>query len=142
MVRLSHFQPDSDRTGEFLAMLWQGQVPKTLVLHKWLYLESSPRTILLLWEGDDDAQAYVERVFGSFGTLTTQVVTDATEGLALCFDRNLDGFGRWLEGRGTTEAEIERQLEVRRLGRDAPTPELAMSAGRAWMASRPAGRTG
>ncbi len=136
MVRLSHFQPDVHRTGEFLAILWQGDVPKSLILHKWLYLESSPRTILLLWEGDEDAQAYVERVFGLFGALTTQVVTDATEGLALCFNRDLDGFGRWLAERGATEAEIERQLEVRRRGRNAPTPELAISAGRAWMAER------
>lgn len=136
MVRLSHFQPDVGRTGEFLALLWQGQVPKSLILHKWLYLESSPRTILLLWEGDDAAQAYVERVFGGSGVLNTQSVTDATEGLALCFDRDLDGFGRWLTERGATETEIERQLDVRRRGRDAPTPELAISAGRAWMAER------
>ncbi len=136
MVRLSQFQPDIHRTGEFLAILWQGQVPKSLILHKWLYLESSSRTILLLWEGDDDARAYVERVFGGFGALTTQVVTDATEGLALCFDRDLDGFGRWLAERGTSATEIERQIEVRRRGRDAPTPELAISAGRAWMAER------
>jgi hypothetical protein len=133
MVRLTQFQPDTDRTGEFLAVLWQGQVPKSLILHKWLYLDSSPRTILLLWEGDDDASAYVERVFGGFGILTTQAVTDATPGLALCFDRDLNGFGRWLAERGATEAEIERQLEVRRKGREAPTPELAISAGRAWM---------
>jgi hypothetical protein len=136
MVRLSQLQPDPHRTGEFLATLWQGQVPKSLILHKWLYLDSSPRTILLLWEGDDDARAYVERVFGGSGALTTQVVTDATEGLALCFNRDLEGFGRWLEERGATEAEIERQLKVRRQGRDAPTPELAISAGRAWMAER------
>jgi hypothetical protein len=136
MLRLSQFQPDVNRTGDFLAILWQGQVPGSLILHKWLYLESSPRTILLLWEGDDEARLYVERVFGGFGALTTQVVTDATQGLALCFDRDLDGFGRWLAERGTTGAEIERQLAVRRLGRDAATPELAVSAGRAWMAER------
>jgi hypothetical protein len=136
MLRLSHFQPDVDRTGEFLAVLWQGQVPKSLILHKWLYLDTSPRTILLLWEGDEDAAAHVERVFGGFGVLTSQAVTDATEGLALCFDRDLGGFGRWLAERGTAETEIKRQLEVRRQGRDAPTPELAMSAGRAWMAER------
>jgi hypothetical protein len=136
MFRLSQLQPDLSRTGEFLATLWQGQVPKSLILHKWLYLESSPRTILLLWDGDDDARAYVERVFGGFGTFTTQVVTDATEGLALCFHRDLDGFGRWLAERGATEAEIERQLDVRRQGRDAPTPEEAILAGRAWTNER------
>lgn len=136
MLRLSQFQPDIHRTGEFLAVLWQGQVPKSLTLDKWLYLESPPRTILLVWEGDDDPRAYVERVFGGFGVLTTQVVTDATEGLALCFDRVLDGFGRWLAERGTPEAEIERQLAVGGQGRDLPTPDLAISAGRAWMSDR------
>jgi hypothetical protein len=136
MIRLSHFQPDLHRTGEFLATLWQGPVPKSLILHKWLYLDTSPRTILLLWEGDEEADAYVERVFGGFGVLTSQTVTDATEGLTLCFARDLDGFGRWLAERGTAETEIKRQLAVRRQGRDAPTPELAISAGKAWMADR------
>jgi hypothetical protein len=136
-VQLSQFQPDPQRTGEFLATLWQGPVPDSLVLHQWLYLDSSPRSILLLWDGDDEARAYVERAFGGFGALTTQVVTDATEGLALCLRRDLDGFGRWLADRGTSDAEIERQLDVRRRGRDAPTPETALAAGRAWTAARP-----
>ena len=136
MVQLSHFQPDPNLTGEFLATLWQGQVPASLTLHRWLYLDTSPRTILLLWEGDDEARAYVERVFGGFGALTTEVVTDATEGLALCFRRDLEGFGRYLAARGATDTEIERQLDVRRQGAHAPTPEQALSAGRAWTAER------
>ena len=34
---------------------------------KWLYLPDEPRQMLLLWEGDDDACAYIERAFGGFG---------------------------------------------------------------------------
>lgn len=136
-MQLSRFQPDTDRTGEFLADLWQGPVPATLVLHQWLYVDTSPREILLLWEGDDEARAYVERAIGGFGTLTTQLVTDATEGLALCFRRDLDGFGRWLAERGATDAEIRRQLDVRRRGLEAETPEAAVAAGRAWTGEGP-----
>ena len=132
MLYLSQLRPDVTRTGEFLAGLWQGAVPPSLTLLKWLYVEGSPRSMLLLWEGDDAAAAYVQRVFGGVGVLTTEALTDATEGLALCFARDLDGFGEWLRGRDVDESEIVHQLDVRRRGRDAPTPEAASVAGRAW----------
>jgi hypothetical protein len=132
MLHLSRVAPDVSRTGEFLASLWQGAVPASLTLHKWLYVEGSPRSVLLLWEGDDDARQYVERVFGGFGVLTTEALTDATEGLALCFARDLDGFGAWLADRDMAADEISHQLDVRRRGREAQTPEAALAEGRAW----------
>jgi hypothetical protein len=134
----SRFLPDPARGGEFLASLWQGPVPATLTLHKWLYVDGSPRAVLLLWEGDAAAAAYVERAFGGFGALTTEVLTDATEGLALAFARDLDGFGAWLADRGTPADDIPVQLDVRRRGREAASQDAAAAAGRAWTAEQAA----
>ena len=96
----SRFTPDQSRFAEFLACLWQGPVPASLVLSKWLYLPGEPRQMLLVWDGDDATRAYIERAFGGFGTLDTQTVTDATPGLAAALDRDLDAFGRHLERAG------------------------------------------
>jgi hypothetical protein len=137
MLQLSRLQPDVSRTGEFLAGLWQGPVPESLTLHRWLYVEGTPRAMLLLWEGDDAARAYIQRAFGAFGVLTTESLTDATEGLAICFERDLDRFGAWLADRGSSDDEIVRQLDVRRRGLEAPSVEAAVAAGRAWAAERP-----
>ena len=137
MLQLSRLQPDVHRTGEFLASLWQGPVPDSLILHKWLYVEGTPRAMLLLWEGDDDARADIQGAFGAFGVLTTEALTDATEGLAICFARDLDRFGTWLADRGTPADEIVRQLDVRRRGLEAPSAEAAVAAGRAWAAGQP-----
>jgi hypothetical protein len=138
LLYLTRVAPDVTRTGEFLAGLWQGPVPASLTLHKWLYVEGAPRSMLLLWEGDDDARQYVERVFGGVNTLTTEALSDATEGLALCFARDLEGFGAWLADRDVPADEISRQLDVRRRGRDAATPEAAAAAGRTWDRAREA----
>jgi hypothetical protein len=135
-LHLSHFAPDPDpaRVGAFLACLWQGPVPDDLVLHRWLYLEGEPRSMALLWEGGDDAGAWVDRSFGSFGTLSTTAVTDATGGLAACLERDLDAFGAWLRARGSSDAEVDRALDVRRRGLHAATQHEAAAAGRGWAA--------
>ena len=52
MFHVSRFTPDPTRFAEFLACLWQGDVPESLVLSKWLYLPGEPRAMLVLWEGD------------------------------------------------------------------------------------------
>ena len=132
MLALSRLQPDPTRTGEFLACLWQGPVPDSFSMLKWLYLEGEVRSMVLLWEGDETARTYVDRVFGSYGALTTEVVTDATPGLAACLSRDLDGFGSWLASRGTPPTEVDRQLDVRRRGLNSRTQAEAAAAGRAW----------
>jgi hypothetical protein len=139
VINVCRFRPDTSRTAEFLAVLWQGPVPDDLVLHRWLYVEGEPREMILVWEGDQPAREWVERCFGSFGQLTSEEVTNATGGLAACLDRDLEGFGRWLRGRGSAEDEIANQLDVRRRGMEAATFDQAVSAGREWAAgqSRP-----
>jgi hypothetical protein len=132
LLHVTRFTPDETRFPEFLACLWQGDVPASLDLVKWLYLPGEPRAMLLLWEGDDDAHAYVERVFGEFGALDTETVTDATPGLAAAFARDLDAFARHLQSRGSNPDEIAVALDVRRRGMDAPSQDDAAAAGRAW----------
>jgi hypothetical protein len=135
-VYATRFTPDQSRSAEFLACLWQGPVPESLELSKWLYLPGEPRRMLILWDGDDDARAYIERAFGSFGTLTTETVTDATPGLAAAFARDLDAFGRHLETTGSSPDAIAHALDVRRRGMEASSQEDAAAAGRAWAAEQ------
>jgi hypothetical protein len=136
VFHVSRFTPDQARLAEFLACLWQGEVPASLQLVKWLYLPGEPRAMLLLWEGDDDARAHVERVFGNFGALDTEVVTDATPGLAAAFARDLDAFARHLEASGTPPDAIAAALDVRRRGMEASSQDDAATAGRAWAAEQ------
>lgn len=137
-LRLSRFIPVPARSAEFLACLWQGPVPSDLVLHRWLYVEKEPRGMVILWEGGEPARDWVERAFGPFGELKTTTVTDATPGLSACLERDLEGFAAWLRGRGSSEEEVERQLDVRRRGMEASSQDAAAQAGRDWAAARPA----
>ncbi len=132
----SRFTPDQSRFAEFLACLWQGPVPATLELSKWLYLPGETRQMLLLWDGDDAARAYIERAFGGFGTLDTETVTDATPGLAAALERDLDAFGRHMEARGSSPEEIAAALDVRRRGMEASSQDDAAAAGRSWAAEQ------
>ena len=99
----STFTPDESKSAEFLACLWQGPVPETLELSKWIYL---------LGRAASDADPlgrrrgrpcqYIEHAFGGFGTIHTEPVTDATPGLAAAFARDLDAFGRHMEETGSS----------------------------------------
>jgi hypothetical protein len=132
MMHLSRFTPDPTRQAEFLACLWQGEVPSTLRMSKWLHVSVEPLRMMLLWEGDEHAAAYVERAFGAFGVLETESVTDATPGLEAAFARDLDAFGAWMSERGATTGSVREALEIRRLGKEASTPADAAARGRAW----------
>jgi hypothetical protein len=128
---VTRFVPDRTRTAEFLACLWQGPVPASLRLDRWLYLPGEPQAMLLLWEGDDEAREYIDRAFGRFGDLDTEIVTDATPGLAAAFARDLDAFGAWMRGGGADEQTVAAALDVRRLGLESATQEAAADAARA-----------
>ena len=137
------FRPDTSRTAEFLASLWQGPVPEDLRLHRWLYVDGDPRQMVLIWEGGELARQWVERCFGSFGEITAETVTDNTPGLAACLARDLDGFGEWLRQRGDrSEDEIVVQLDVRRRGLQASSHQEAIEAGQAWAREQAPGAGG
>jgi hypothetical protein len=139
-LHVSRFIPDSSRMAEWLACLWQGPVPDGLRLERWLYLQDQRggalRGMLVIWEGDDEATAYMERAFGGFGELTTEIVVDNTAGLAAAFARDLDEFGAVMARQGMTPEQIASATDLRRRGKDAGSQEDAAAAARAWQAEQ------
>jgi hypothetical protein len=106
-----------------------------MTVRSWLYLSARPGNVLLIWEGDDEAQRWVRRAFSEFGELHTEQVADATPGMVLAVERDLDGFARWLGEQDVidmTPAEQDRQIDLRRRGRDARDQAEAMEAARRW----------
>jgi hypothetical protein len=136
MLHLSRFSPDQTTFSEFIACLWQGQVPASLELHTYLYTSTQPLSMVLLWEGDDDAVAYMERAFGGFGDWTTEVVTDQTPSMVAALTRDLDAFGGWMRARGADDAVVDAALDLRRRGKESATQDDARAAAAAYDAER------
>lgn len=140
-VFVSEFRPDPARSGPWLAALWQGPAPTGVVLRGWYYLDTQPRSMLIVWEAADaDARSAFEARFALGGELTTRSSLDATPGLAAALARDLDAFGAFMVGQGTPADEVERAVDLRRRGRDAPTLDAALAAGQAWADEQAAGR--
>jgi hypothetical protein len=136
---VSEFRPDPSRTGPWLATLWQGPSPRGITLHGWYYLDTQPRTMLVVWEAEDDgARAAIEAAFAEGGELTTTTAQDATPGLAAAFARDLDAFGAFMRARGQSEEEVAAGLDLRRRGKESATLEEARAAGAAWAAEQAA----
>jgi hypothetical protein len=138
MLHVSRYEPDPTRFGEFLACLWQGEVPADLRIRSWIYLAGPQQRMMLVWEAEEEGAAWVERAFASFGRFETEAsAQDATDGMQLALDRDLDGFATWLRDRNRPETEIERAVDVRRRGMEAPDFDAAAAAGRAWTNEAP-----
>ena len=131
MMHVSRFTPDPSRQAEFLGVSGRETFRRPPAVEV-ADLSGEPRRMMLLWEGDDQAAAYIERALGEFGVLETESVTDATPGLEAAFARNLDAFGAWMSERGATSDAMTEALEIRRLGKEASTPAEAAERGRAW----------
>jgi hypothetical protein len=128
VLHLSRFEPDPSTFSAFIACLWQGDVPASLELRSYLYTSTEPLSMVLLWEGDDDAVAFMERAFGGFGVFATEVVTDRTPSMLAALARDLDGFGESLRVRGADEQAIADALDLRRRGKEAATQDAARVA--------------
>ena len=131
---VSIVHPDEGRAGEWIAALWQGPGPENAIVRQWLYLPGSPRRMMMVWEGDEAAKAFVDRTFGDFCRVETEIVTDATTGMQCAFARDLDGFEKWMTERGDSPETIRRWVDLRRRGRDASSLTEALAAARAWTA--------
>ena len=125
------FKPDPARTNEWLACLWQGPGPADLKVRAWLGLSGEPRAMVLVWEGGKDAEAFVERVFGSFGEIETKQANESS-GMASAFARDLDAYETMVRERGLDPKEIARQVDLRRRGMAAPDHAAAIAAAKAW----------
>jgi hypothetical protein len=129
---VSIVQPKEGRADEWIAALWQGPGPENAIVRQWLYLPGSPRRMMMIWEGDEAAKAFVERTFSDFCHVETETVTDATPGMQCAFARDLEGFEAWMRGRGDPAEMIRRWVDLRRRGRDASSLAEALAAARAW----------
>lgn len=133
MLYHTTFLIDPDRVNEWLACLWQGPAPADLKVREWLSLAGEPRTAILIWEGGDEALAFVERAYGGFGQVETQAATPST-GMASAIARDIEGYERMMTERNVDAAEIARQVDLRRRGMEAPDQASACAAARAWVA--------
>jgi hypothetical protein len=139
VLHLSRFEPDPSTFSAFIACLWQGEVPASLELRTYLYTSTQPLSMVLLWDGDEDANAYMEHAFGDFGTFNTEVVTDYTPGMRAALDRDLDAFGRWMRARRVEHEELAAALDLRRRGMEATSREDARAAAAAYDVERGTG---
>lgn len=133
MLYHTTFVIDPDRVDEWLACLWQGTAPADLKVREWLTLTGEPRTAILIWEGGEEALAFVERAYGGFGKVETRAASAST-GMASAIARDLDGYERMMKERNAAPAEIARQVDLRRRGMEAPDQAAAKAAARAWAA--------
>lgn len=133
MLYHTTFVVEPGRVNEWLACLWQGPAPADLKVHEWLSLGGEPRTAILIWEGGDDALAFVERAFGGFGQTETRAAAPSS-GMASAIARDLDGYERMMKERGANPAEIVRQVDLRSRGMAAPDQASASAAAREWEA--------
>ena len=133
MLYHTTFVVEPGRVNEWLACLWQGPAPADLKVREWLSLAGEPRTAILIWEGGEDALAFVERAFGGFGQAETRVATPSS-GMASAIARDLDGYERMMNERGANPTEIARQVDLRSRGMAAPDQASAGVAAREWEA--------
>ena len=134
MIFHTTFRIDLSLASEWLACLWQGPAPADIKVREWITLKDvKPHTAILIWEGDDEARAFVDRVFGAFGELETREVTSSS-GMASAFARDVDGYERMMQARGVDAGEIRRQVDLRKRAMAAPDPDAALAAARDWKA--------
>lgn len=133
MIYHTTFVIDPKQVNEWLACLWQGPAPADLKVREWLTLAGEPRTAILIWEGGEDARAFVERAYGGFGQVTTREATSST-GMASAIARDLAGYEAMMKARNTDPVELARQVDLRRRGMNAPDQAAAREAARAWAA--------
>ena len=133
MLYHTTFLIDPERMNEWLACLWQGPAPADLKVREWLSLAGEPRKAILIWEGGDEARAFVDRAFGGFGQIETRQATAST-GMASAIARDLEGYERMMKERKADPVEIARQVDLRRRGMNAPDQASASAAARAWAA--------
>lgn len=136
MLYHTTFVIDPERVNEWLACLWQGPAPADLKVHDWMSLAGEPRMAILIWEGGDEALAFVERAYGGFGKVETRAATPST-GMASAIARDLDGYERMMKERNADPVEIARQVDLRRRGMEAPDQASAIAAARAWAVEGP-----
>lgn len=134
MLYVSTFVSPRDRDPELWATIWQAKAPPTLTLLAAYNLSGNER--VFVWEGSTVADLQFMDAFNQVGTLHTTPAFDRTDGWQAAFAGDLEGFRGRLEARGARPAAVERAIDLRRRGLEAPTPEAARRRAREWQAEQ------
>lgn len=122
---------DPERSGEWIAALWQGEIPAGLLVHSWVVLQN-PWRVRIVWEAHDEASlTFYEKRCAPYGEFKTEVATDAIHSLETFIARDPEGFGEWLRQRGMPDGEADYQVSLRRNAITAPSVQAAATAARA-----------
>lgn len=141
MLFVSILTSDRSRDPELWATVWQGGIPKGITLISAYNLANDRR--VFIWEGESARDLQFMDRFNQVGVLETCPAFDRTYGWRCAFAKDLDSFARQMrEGAAGRNAEqVERAIELRRRGRNAPTPEAARAEARRWQDEQAAGTT-
>ncbi|MGE0881478.1 MAG: hypothetical protein AB7L13_24635 [Acidimicrobiia bacterium] len=135
MLFVSRFSIAAPRYAEWLACLWQGPAPRGITLRSYFHLGGEPKRMVVIWDAADDAAAAeMTALFAEFGEFTSDAASDTTSGLAACLARDLDAFAAVLRSRGTDEAIVQRDIDLRRRGFEAPSRQAAIDEAHRWEA--------
>ena len=131
MLFVSILTSDRARDPELWATIWQGESPPNIKIIGAYNLANNRRVFIC--EGDSSADLQFMDRFNQIGVLETYPAFDRTVGWQLAFAKDLDAFAkRLLERAGPYREQVERMIELRRRGMNAPNPDRARAEARQW----------
>jgi hypothetical protein len=130
VLYVSTFTSDRDRDPELWATIWQAKAPPTLHLIAAYNLGGNDR--VFVWEGSTVADLQFMDAFNQVGILQTTPAFDRTDGWRAAFAGDLEGFRETLLQRGGRPEAVERAVDLRRRGLEAPSPQAARRRAREW----------
>jgi len=131
MLFVSILTSDRSRDPELWATIWQGEAPPSIKIIGAYNLADNKR--VFIWEGESSADLQFMDRFNHIGVLETCPAFDRTTGWQLAFAKDLDAFEKQLlEGAGGNRAQVERAIDLRRRGMNAPNRYAACVEARRW----------
>ena len=131
MLFVSILTSDRSRDPELWATIWQGESPPNVKIIGAYNLANNKR--VFIWEGESAADLQFMDRFNHIGLLETYPAFDRTAGWQLAFAKDLDTFEQQLlERAGRYREQVERGIELRRRGMNAPNRYAACAEARRW----------
>ena len=128
MLFVSIFTSDRARDPELWATIWQGDPPPSINLVGGYNLGNDKR--VYIWEGETTADLQFMDRFNEVGVLETSPAFDRTNGWRMAFAKDIEGFQDFYER--SNRPNMERALDLRRRGLNAPTREAARAEALRW----------
>jgi hypothetical protein len=127
MLFVSILRSERSRDPELWATIWQGSAPPSIKLIAAYNLSNEKR--IFVWEAESQADLQFMDRFNEVGVLETTPAFDRTIGWTLSFQRDLEGFRKYLTGR----PRVEPNVDLRRRAMQAPNRIAARRAAREWV---------